>query len=95
MRLLAAQMAEHAGDFNTARMLWSATYQNSQDKLIRQMRWNICARLRVDEDVTHLQEAVTRFGKRTGRLPVSMAELTNAEASGREFLSIPTDIRTS
>ena len=35
--------------------------------------------LRVDEDVTHLQEAVTRFGERTGRLPASMAELAAAE----------------
>jgi len=35
--------------------------------------------LRVDEDVTRLQHAVTRFGERTGRLPVSMSELTNAE----------------
>ncbi|MFZ0539609.1 MAG: hypothetical protein WAM47_22275, partial [Candidatus Sulfotelmatobacter sp.] len=34
LRVLAAQMADHAGDFDTARMLWSATYQNSQDKQI-------------------------------------------------------------
>jgi hypothetical protein len=33
----------------------------------------------VEEDVTHLQEGVTRFGERTGRLPVSMAELVAAE----------------
>jgi tetratricopeptide (TPR) repeat protein len=79
LRVLAAQMADHAGDFDTARMLWSATYQNSQDKLIRANAIEHLRGLRVDEDVTHLQEAVTRFGQRTGRLPASMAELAAAE----------------
>ncbi|MFZ0319841.1 MAG: hypothetical protein WAL56_12010 [Candidatus Sulfotelmatobacter sp.] len=79
LRLLAAQMAEHAGEFDTARMMWSATYQNSQDKLIRQNAVEHLRALRVDEDVTHLQEGVTRFGERTGRLPASMAELASVE----------------
>jgi tetratricopeptide (TPR) repeat protein len=80
LRLLAAQMAEHAGDFDTARMLWSATYQNSQDKQIRQNAIEHLRGLRVDEDITHLQEAVTRFGARTGRLPASITELATAES---------------
>jgi tetratricopeptide (TPR) repeat protein len=79
VRLLAAQMAEHAGDFDTAKMMWSATYQNSQDRLIRQNAVEHLRALRVDEDVTHLQEAVTRFGERTGRLPANMSELASAE----------------
>ena len=68
LRVLAAQMADHAGDFDTARMLWSATYQNSQDKQIRANAVEHLRGLRVDEDVTHLQEAVTRFGQRTGTI---------------------------
>lgn len=80
LRVLAAQMAEHAGDFDTARMMWSTTYQNTQDEMIRQNATEHLRALRVDEDVTHLQQAVTRFGERTGRLPTSMAELANAEA---------------
>lgn len=79
LRLLAAQTAEHAGDFNTARMMWSATYQNNQDQLIRQNAVEHLRALRVDEDVVHLQQGVTRFGQRTGRLPASMAELGAAE----------------
>ena len=63
----------------TARMLWSATYQNTQDKQIRENAVEHLRALRVDEDVEHLQEAVTRFGERTGRLPASMAELMAAE----------------
>lgn len=87
LRLLAAQMAEHAGDFETARMMWTATYQNSHDKLIRQNAVEHLRSLRVDEDVTHLQEAVTRFGERRGRLPASMSELAAAEG----FPGIPAD----
>jgi tetratricopeptide (TPR) repeat protein len=79
MRLLAAQMAEHAHDFSTARMLWSATYQNTRDKEIRANAVEHLRALRVDEDVTQLQEAVTRFINRTGQRPLSMAELATAE----------------
>jgi tetratricopeptide (TPR) repeat protein len=79
LRLLAAQMAEHAGEFETARMMWRATYENNRDELIRENAVEHLRALRVDEDVTHLQQAVTRFGERTGRLPTSMGELTAAE----------------
>src|ERR1700732_4160308 len=57
LKLFAAQMAEHAGDFNTARMMWSATYQNNQDQLIRQNAMEHLRALRVDEDVMNLQQA--------------------------------------
>jgi tetratricopeptide (TPR) repeat protein len=79
LRLLAAQMAQHAGEFATARLMWNATYQNTQDKFIQQNALEHLRALQVDEDVTRLQQAVTRFGERTGRLPTSMAELASAE----------------
>jgi len=82
LRILAARMAEHAGNFDTARMLWSATYENSRDKQIRENAVEHLRSLKVDEDVTHLQEAVTRFGQKTGRLPASMTELAQAEGLG-------------
>jgi tetratricopeptide (TPR) repeat protein len=79
LKVLAAQMAQHAGEYETARMLWSATYQTAQDKQIKENALDHLRALRVDEDVQHLQDAVTRFGERTGRLPASMAELVAAE----------------
>src|SRR5271156_3807291 len=79
LKVMAAQMAQHAGAYETARMLWSATYQTAQDEQIKQNAVEHLRALRVDEDVQHLQEAVTRFGERTGRLPASMAELVAAE----------------
>jgi tetratricopeptide (TPR) repeat protein len=79
LKILAAQMAQHAGEYQTARMLWSATYESTQDKQIKENAIEHLRALRVDEDVQHLQKAVTRFGERTGRLPTSLAELAAAE----------------
>jgi tetratricopeptide (TPR) repeat protein len=83
LKVMAAQMAQHSGEYETARMLWSATYQTAQDAQIKENAVEHLRALRVDEDVQHLQEAVTRFGERTGRLPASMAELVAAEGSAR------------
>jgi tetratricopeptide (TPR) repeat protein len=78
VKILAAQMAQHAGEYQTSRMLWSATFQTTHDKQIKQSAFEHLRALRVDEDVTHLQDGVTHFGERTGRLPASMAELLAA-----------------
>ena len=87
MKILAAQMAEHAGDFATARLLWSATFETSQETNIRQNALEHLRAISVDEDVTNLQAAVTRFGEKTGRLPKNMAELAAAE----HLAGIPAD----
>jgi len=87
MRVLAAQMAEHAGEIETARMLWSATYETAHEDDVRQNALAHLRALQVDEDVTKLQDAVTRFGERTGGLPLSMQELAAAE----HLAGIPAD----
>jgi|ERR1022692_143560 tetratricopeptide (TPR) repeat protein len=87
LKILAAQMAQHAGEYETARMLWVATYQATQDKLIRGNALEHLRALRVDEDVDHLQQAITQFEERNGRLPFSMSELAAAEG----LAGIPAD----
>jgi tetratricopeptide (TPR) repeat protein len=79
MKIMAAKMAQHAGEFETARMLWTATYQSSNEKQIQQNAVEHLRALKIDEDITNLQSAVTRFGQRTGRLPYSISELAAAE----------------
>ncbi len=79
MKIMAAQMAIHAGDFATARMLWSATYESSSESTIRQNALEHLRALKVDEDVTNLESAVAHFAERTGSPPVSMSELVMAE----------------
>jgi len=78
LKVLAAQMAQHAGDTQMARGLWTTTYESSQDK---QIRGNAIAHLRaiqVEDDVTALQGLVGRYGQKTGRLPTSMPDLVAA-----------------
>jgi tetratricopeptide (TPR) repeat protein len=75
LKVLAAEMAQHAGDTQMARALWTTTYESSQDK---QIRGNAIAHLRaiqVEDDVTALQELVARYGQKTGQLPASMSDL--------------------
>ncbi len=78
MKLLAAQMAEHANDYETARMLWTATYESSKESNIRQNAIEHLRSIRVDEEVTLLQQSVSRFEQQNGRLPTSLWELASA-----------------
>ena len=79
MKILAADMAEHAQDFNTARLLWSAAYESSREAAIRQNAVEHLRAIQVDEDITNLQNAVTRFVQANGRIPTSLWEIANAE----------------
>ncbi len=87
LKVLAALMNEHAGDFTTARMLWTADIQSSSESNIRENAAQHLRSIKVDEDVTNLQAAVSQFGQRSGRLPFSLAELSNA----MHFSGIPVD----
>lgn len=78
LKLLAAQMAEHAGELQTARMMWITTYNTSQDKSIRANAAAHLRALQVDEDVTNLESLVARYREQTGHLPSSFGDLISA-----------------
>jgi hypothetical protein len=78
MKVMAAQMATHAGDLQMAGLLWTTTYQSTTD---RQIRANAAAHLRaiqVDEAVTALDQIVKRYELKTGKTPGSFMELVAA-----------------
>jgi hypothetical protein len=79
LKILAANMAQHAEDFATARLLWSAAYQSSNEANIRQNALEHLRAIQVDEDVTNLQNAVTRFVDQNGRIPTSLWEVVTSE----------------
>lgn len=79
LKILAAQMAQHAEDFGTARLLWSAAYQSTNETSIRKNALEHLRALQVDQDVTNLQDAVTRFVKANGRVPANLWEVASAE----------------
>ncbi len=78
LKLLAAQMAEHAGEVGTARLMWTTTYQTTND---RDVRANAAAHLRalqVDEDVAALENIVAQYREKTGHLPSGFSDLIDA-----------------
>jgi tetratricopeptide (TPR) repeat protein len=75
LRILAARMAQHAGEFETARMLWTTTYETSTDKDIQRNAVDHLRALQVDEDVTQLERLVSLYRERAGRLPGTVGHL--------------------
>jgi tetratricopeptide (TPR) repeat protein len=78
LKVMAAQMAQHAGDTQMARALWTTTYQSTQD---RQIRGNALAHLRalqVADEVSALEGLVAQYNQVTGRTPASLSELVAA-----------------
>jgi tetratricopeptide (TPR) repeat protein len=78
LKVLAARMAERGGDIETARFLWTKTYESSQDKNIRSNALAHLRALKVDEDVPRLEEVARRYRERTGRYPQNFIELARA-----------------
>ncbi len=78
MGILAARMAQHAGDFETARMLWYTTYNSTKEPSVRQNAVEHLLALKVDEDVTHLEQLVEQYRTQVGRSPNTMSDLQRA-----------------
>lgn len=79
LKLLAAKMAERAGSLETARLMWTAAYQTTQDQAIRANAMAHLRALQVDEDVATLEAVSARYKEKTGHFPSGFFEL---EAAG-------------
>lgn len=78
LKILAASMAQHAGEREMARMLWTTTYETTEDARIKQNAFKHLRALKVDEDVTRLEQLLEEYKTRAGRPPQSMFELVQA-----------------
>jgi hypothetical protein len=87
LKILAAQMAQHAGELQTARMMWSAAYQTTSEGSVKANATAHLRALQVDEDVAALQRVVAFYRQKSGHLPASFAELEKAGL----LRGIPTD----
>jgi tetratricopeptide (TPR) repeat protein len=87
LRVLAARMAQHAGEIQTSRMLWQGAYATTQDDLIRKNAVMHLRALKVDEDITELEKMVARYREQTGVLPSSFNVLIGAGM----LLGVPVD----
>ncbi len=78
LKVLAARMAERGGEVETARLLWTTTYESTQDKQIRENAISHLRALQVDEVVPRLEEVIEQYSRRAGHVPQSWAELVRA-----------------
>jgi tetratricopeptide (TPR) repeat protein len=78
LRVLAAAMAQHAGQIETARMLWTTTYETTEDSRIRANALKHLRALKVDEDVPKLEALAAEFQRRNGRPASGWGELITA-----------------
>jgi tetratricopeptide (TPR) repeat protein len=78
LKILAAQMAQHGGELQTAQMLWSAVLETTQDKYIRENAlWHLRA-VKVGLDVTELERLVEVYRSKAGHLPHSFYDMEQA-----------------
>ena len=78
MKVMAATMAQRAGQPSTAMELWKHLYESSQDKSMRENALQHMTALKVDYDVTELEKRVQAFRQNTGKLPSSWPDLVRA-----------------
>jgi len=87
MPIMAAKMAEHAGNIQTARLMWVTTLQTTLDPNVKANAVAHLNALQVDEDVTTLERLTSHYREKTGHLPQSFADLEAANL----LRGIPTD----
>lgn len=78
MKVMAATMAQHAGETGTAIAMWTRLYESTQDEMIKKNALEHLAALQVDQNVAELQHRVALFRAKTGRLPVGWSDLVAA-----------------
>ncbi len=75
LKLLAATMAQHGGDLQTARFLWSKVYETTDDKHIQANAVQHLRALEVDEVVPQLEAMARAYRERYGSVPSSFLPL--------------------
>jgi len=78
MKVMAADTSQHAGDLQTARLLWSSLHETTENEDIRANAAKHLRALQVDEDVSALEKLTSVFHKRNGRWPANWAEMATA-----------------
>jgi len=87
MPLMAAKMAEHAGNIETARLMWVTTYQTTRDPNVKSNAVAHLNALQVDEDVSTLERLTSHYREKTGHFPTTFSDLEAANL----LRGIPTD----
>lgn len=87
LKILAAEMAQHGGDLQTARLMWQTTYASTDDPAIKANALHHLQALDVDETVPKLEALVQQYRDKTGVQPTSFFPLIQAGL----LRGVPTD----
>jgi tetratricopeptide (TPR) repeat protein len=78
LRIMAAQMAQHGGEGEMAKLMWATTYQTTGDSAVRANAAAHLRALQVDEDVSNLESLISVYREKTGHLPSDFSALQAA-----------------
>ena len=79
LKVLAATMAQRGDDIETARLMWTTTYQTISDKMIRANAIAHLRALQVDEEVSAIETLVSQYQLAKGTPPHSFMDLVRAK----------------
>lgn len=75
METMAARMAEHAADIDTAITLWKGVHEMTREEIVRQSALNHIASLQADEQMIELERLIETYRQRTGSIPSHWSDL--------------------
>jgi hypothetical protein len=78
LKIMAARMAQNAGQIETSRMLWITTLESTEDKMIKENAVTHLRALQVDQDVTDLETGLQQYRTKTGHAAQNLRDLVTA-----------------
>lgn len=78
MKTMAARMAEHAQETDTAIFLWRGVYDNTKDPSVRDTAVKHMLSLQAKKDIEELRKRVQIFRDKTGVSPTNWMDLIHA-----------------
>jgi tetratricopeptide (TPR) repeat protein len=78
MKTMAARMAEHAAQIDTAITLWRGVYEMTHEESVRQTAVSHIVSLQADAQMIELERMIESYRQRTGRIPSTWSEMMQA-----------------
>jgi hypothetical protein len=78
MKVMAARMAEHADDVQTAIALWNGVYETVTDQEVKKTAISHLKSLKADVEMEELERRVQMYRDRTGAIPQNWGEMIRA-----------------
>ncbi len=97
MKIMAATMAQHAGESSTSMQIWRKLYETSEEPAIKQNAVQHFAALQVDEEVKELENRIRAYRERMGQDPAGWIDLVRVgllrgiprDPNGKPYLLMP------